>query len=471
MPTASRIRSTSCSTRRCSAATCSRPSRSRTTRPSRSPSAARRTWTTTAAGPRPPTRCSGRACTCATGSSRSARTPPAPGGAGSRSTAAPPTGDPATRRSWPGRPSRPRRRSSRCRPTTPCSSICEQNSGGSLALAVGDQARIFMTWLCIDGVPSTLWTPPDTSFRWTAGTPGTSLPGLMQEHLANDLNFLVNRPYLMAYQTQAQSGFANNSWNTVDHGHGRRDHPRRQRATTTRAGRRVISNEYVAQVGGLVPRRGRGGGHLPDPHGPVAAGRDPDLHQRRPDAVRVARTGTRNCSRRRHRGSRPATAIGLYYLEVGESVTPQIYAPELRRHVGHGQANTGVASHIELRLDLRTDGAVTVWPCPARRRPGRWRCPSGRCQSTCSPSPTRPRARCTRSRRDLGVRGPDSAAGSQVISVTPHRELPGRPDGRHRGLHGAAEPLPGRHAEPRGRAVHARPVDEPGQQHRGVLLV
>src|SRR5580693_7621559 len=26
--------------------------------------------------------------------------------------------------------------------------ICEQNSGGSLALAVGDQARMFCTWLC-----------------------------------------------------------------------------------------------------------------------------------------------------------------------------------------------------------------------------------------------------------------------------------------------------------------------------------
>ena len=93
--------------------------------------------------------------------------------------------------------------------------MCEQNSGGSLALATGDECRMFVAWLGLEGTPSTLWTPPDTSFRWQAGTAGTDLPDLFQAHLANDLGFLCNRPYLMAYQTGAQTGFADGSWNTV----------------------------------------------------------------------------------------------------------------------------------------------------------------------------------------------------------------------------------------------------------------
>ncbi len=91
----------------------------------------------------------------------------------------------------------------------------QQDSGGSLALSSADVTRIFLLWLCEEGVPSTLWTPPDTSFRWQAGTPGTSLPGLMQAHLANDLGFLCQRPYLLSYQTSAQTGFANNSTQVV----------------------------------------------------------------------------------------------------------------------------------------------------------------------------------------------------------------------------------------------------------------
>ena len=223
--------------------------------------------------------------------------------------------------------------------------ICEQNSGGSLALAVGDQARIFMTWLCIDGVPGTLWTPPDTSFRWAAGTPGTSLPGLMQEHLANDLNFLVNRPYLMAYQTQTQSGLANNSWNTIvmDTVAGiiHSDNGDNYSGWTSGS-----SNEYVAQVAGwylvvaeMVSTFPTGSaqslraGILTSTSG----GRTPSASPDRWQELFPSQASWEPA----------ATVCGLYFLEVGESVTPQMYAQNYGGTWGTA-TNTGVASHIEL---------------------------------------------------------------------------------------------------------------------------
>ena len=90
-----------------------------------------------------------------------------------------------------------------------------QSSGGALALATSDQTRFFLTWLCAPGAPSQVWTPPDTTFRFASGTPGSALPDLFQAHLGNDLSFLVNRPFLLAYQTVTQSSLTVGAWSTV----------------------------------------------------------------------------------------------------------------------------------------------------------------------------------------------------------------------------------------------------------------
>jgi hypothetical protein len=89
---------------------------------------------------------------------------------------------------------------------------CRQDSGG--ALNAGSASRFFLTWLCASGAPVSAWMPPDATFRWASGTPGSQLPALFQAHLANDLGFLVNRPYLLAYQTVAQSGVTANTYVT-----------------------------------------------------------------------------------------------------------------------------------------------------------------------------------------------------------------------------------------------------------------
>jgi len=64
--------------------------------------------------------------------------------------------------------------------------------------------RLVILCVSLAGAPSPLATPPDTSFRFTAGTPGP-VTSLLNAHISNDLNFLLYRPYLMAYQTVSQN--------------------------------------------------------------------------------------------------------------------------------------------------------------------------------------------------------------------------------------------------------------------------
>jgi len=62
---------------------------------------------------------------------------------------------------------------------------------------------------------SLTWTAPDTKFRWQAGAPGSALPGLFNTHLANDLSFLIQRPYLLANQTTIQTGLSNATFSVI----------------------------------------------------------------------------------------------------------------------------------------------------------------------------------------------------------------------------------------------------------------
>ena len=91
-----------------------------------------------------------------------------------------------------------------------------QTSGGSLALPGGTGwQRLVLTWLGSLGTPSQNWDPPDTSFRWAAGTPGDQLPAQFTTHIGNDLSFLMQRPYLLSYQAAAQTGFSQNTYHPV----------------------------------------------------------------------------------------------------------------------------------------------------------------------------------------------------------------------------------------------------------------
>jgi hypothetical protein len=59
------------------------------------------------------------------------------------------------------------------------------------------------------------WTPPDTGFRWPAGTPGGSVAALLNQHITNDLSFLIQRPYLLTHQNTQQAGLANGTFQII----------------------------------------------------------------------------------------------------------------------------------------------------------------------------------------------------------------------------------------------------------------
>jgi hypothetical protein len=84
--------------------------------------------------------------------------------------------------------------------------IALQQSGG--ALNAGSGAIFLALYLGQAGAPGALPTLPDITYRWMAGTPSASMPGLLNSHLANDLLYLAQKPYVLTYQATAQTGIA-----------------------------------------------------------------------------------------------------------------------------------------------------------------------------------------------------------------------------------------------------------------------
>lgn len=94
--------------------------------------------------------------------------------------------------------------------------VTQSNTAGNV-LGSAFQSRLVSLWMSAlapsNGAWS--WTPPDTGFRWQAGTPGSTLTTQFQQHLTNDLSFLIQRPYLLAYQGTAQTGLSQNAFHTI----------------------------------------------------------------------------------------------------------------------------------------------------------------------------------------------------------------------------------------------------------------
>jgi hypothetical protein len=197
-----------------------------------------------------------------------------------------------------------------------------QNSGGNLALGGGTWAsRLCMLYLCpysAGGVNS--FTPPAAAFHWMAGFPASSIPGLLTEHLGNDLNFLVNRPYFTGYQATAQTGLTVGTWTavTIDtvagliHGSAGDDY----------AGWSAYDNNYAAPVAGwylvisevyaALPSLTTGylsAGIKVPTSGGITPVTSPDVYQ----TVYFPLES----------GPVPgAAAVGCYYLNAGETVQP-----------------------------------------------------------------------------------------------------------------------------------------------------
>ena len=197
-----------------------------------------------------------------------------------------------------------------------------QNSGGGLALGGATWAsRFCMLYLCpysAGGVNS--FTPPMTAFHWMAGFPASSMPGLLTEHLGNDLNFLVNRPYFTGYQATAQTGLTVGTWTAIsidtvaglihgvsgDNYSGWSDYGNNYAAPV--AGWYLVISEIYAALPSLTTGYLSAGIKVPTSGG-IAPVTSPDVYQ----TVYFPLES----------GPVPgAAAVGCYYLAAGETVQP-----------------------------------------------------------------------------------------------------------------------------------------------------
>jgi len=204
-----------------------------------------------------------------------------------------------------------------------------------------------MTWLAPIATATQSWTPPNvTGFQFQAGNaPGNGtggLVGLMNTKIANDINFLLNRPYCMVHQTTAQTSLANTTWtsitmqSTVTQFHG--DIQDNYNAWNSGA------NHYVAPVAGwylAVAELNAATTSTANSHFSLACGfsvpvsggftsptsgtAPPDWYQN----MLVSNTWTYPTG---------ATGIGLYYLLPGETIAPvaQYFGATWGTDVTHG---------------------------------------------------------------------------------------------------------------------------------------
>ena len=115
----------------------------------------------------------------------------------------------------------------------------------------GNLSHFIMSWLAPVNTSTQSWTPPDvTGFQFAAGSPpgASGLVSLLNAKLANDVNFLLNRPYCAVHQTSTQTGLSANAW-----------HPVTMQSTVglvhgslgdNYAGWSTAANHYVAPVNG-----------------------------------------------------------------------------------------------------------------------------------------------------------------------------------------------------------------------------
>jgi hypothetical protein len=209
------------------------------------------------------------------------------------------------------------------------------NTGGATLSSAYD-CRLVMLWMSAlapsDGAWS--WTPPDTGFRWQAGTPGPQLPGLWQQHLTNDLSFLIERPYLLAWQNVIQTGLTQDAWHTITmdiasgivhatpgdpYGGWHSGSSNHYEAPAD--GWYLVVAGYAQEVPASTPASCVAG-ILQSP----AGAQSPDWYQQVSTTSSSALPG--------------AEAIGAYYLRAGDTITPQYQQQD-----GSTFATAGIAGH------------------------------------------------------------------------------------------------------------------------------
>jgi hypothetical protein len=187
---------------------------------------------------------------------------------------------------------------------------CVQQNVGTITTNSGQYGSyMIVLYLGATQTPSGT-TPPDVTYLFQAGTPGSAMPALFNAYLANDLNFLMSRPYLIANQSTAQTGIAAQV-STLLQMNGT--------ISDNYSGWSTSTHKYTAQVDGfylcvtenfmatpsLTTSPVQCAGFALTPYGLVAS----DLYQ-----MQSAFLGSGN----------GAAGIGIYYLRAGDTIAPVV---------------------------------------------------------------------------------------------------------------------------------------------------
>lgn len=231
------------------------------------------------------------------------------------------------------------------------STFVQSSTGGQILSAVG-YSHWNMVWLGAITGGGLTWQPPEvTGFQFQAATPpgtaSTQLAGIMNTKIANDLNFLLNRPYLMVHQSTAQTSTVNTfvpcTMQTIGglvHG-----------STGDNYGG-WANNKYTAQVPGwylaveeISVAAGAGsqdqitaGFSVPTSGGfasPATSHGQPDWYQSLP----LVSGGTQPGG---------VTGIGVYYLSKGETIAPAVMYQSGTRTTFSTDVTHNFNSHFEL---------------------------------------------------------------------------------------------------------------------------
>jgi len=229
-----------------------------------------------------------------------------------------------------------------------------QTDVNPITLSTSNTTRFFMCWLAGTGNSNLTWTPPDTSFRWQAGTPGSQMPALFNTHMANDLNFLVYRPYFTGYQTTAQTGLGNNTgyhimtgWTVGGIVHGTNGDPYNGWSSANNNWVAPVNGWYLAVGEFLVNDSATTTGYVTAGiYVPFSGGyTPPHANSYPPDSYQQIFNNLSGSG-----GPFGATCAGLYYLLAGETIQAQVQA------INWGTWSTAVASGVNSHFSV-------VWIC------------------------------------------------------------------------------------------------------------
>lgn len=229
-----------------------------------------------------------------------------------------------------------------------------QASTGPQLLSAVNYSHWNMVWMGAITGGGLTWVPPEvTGFQFQAATPPgtapTQLAGIMNSKIANDLNFLLNRPYLTVRQSTAQTSTVNTFVPITMQTVAGLVH---NSAGDNYGGWSAVNNRYTAQVAGwylaveeiaIAANAGASdqitaGFSVPTSGGfasPATSHGQPDWYQSMPHV-----SG----------GTQPAgvTAIGCYYLNKGETIAPAAMFQSTARTSFSTDVTHNFNSHFEL---------------------------------------------------------------------------------------------------------------------------